>query len=174
MKKDVLNALFFAFLSIGCIAVTVMFIEGVTYSQAQAAVKPLPELPEPKDAQPEPQQSEPEPEPEPVSKYIEYEPVYEVQAPTEAYMPSDGLNAYTGVNYHDGRRETYYSSNVLYHQNTPDWTLDSEGFYRTDEGYYVVAASDKPQGSTFEGSKGTCVVLDTGCPDGVTDYYVGW
>lgn len=88
--------------------------------------------------------------------------------------PSDGLNAFSGVNYHDGRTETYYSSNVLYHYRTPEWTLDEEGFYRTAEGYYVVAASDMEQGTTFDGSKGICIVLDCGCAEGVTDYYVGW
>lgn len=87
---------------------------------------------------------------------------------------ADGLNTFTGVNYHEGRTETYYSSNVLYHYRTPEWTLDSEGFWRTEEGYYVVAASDMEQGATFEGSKGTCIVLDTGCNAGVTDYYVAW
>jgi len=89
-------------------------------------------------------------------------------------VPSDGLNSWSGVNYHDGRTETFYSSQVLYHYRTNEWWLDDEGFYRTDEGYYVVAASDMEQGTTFEGSKGTCIVLDCGCADGVTDYYVGW
>ena len=42
-----------------------------------------------------------------------------------------------GVNYFDGRRETYYSSNVLYHYLTPTWTLDEEGFYH-DGDYYVI------------------------------------
>lgn len=93
---------------------------------------------------------------------------------TPEYVVSDGLNAFTGVNYYDGRRETYYSSNVLYHYRTGEWTLDDEGFYRTTEGYYVVAASDMEQGTTFEGSKGTCIVLDCGCADGTTDYYVAW
>ena len=87
---------------------------------------------------------------------------------------TDGLTTFNGVNYYDGRTETYYSSNVLYHQDTDEWTADDEGFYRTDEGYYVVAASDMPQGTTFEGSKGTCIVLDNGCDEGVTDYYVNW
>lgn len=31
---------------------------------------------------------------------------------------SDGLTPQSGVNYHDGRTETYYSSNVLYHYRT--------------------------------------------------------
>ncbi len=89
-------------------------------------------------------------------------------------IPSDGLTPQSGVNYHDGRTETYYSSNVLYHYKTSEWTVDDEGFYRTDDGYYVVAASDMPQGTTFETSKGTAVVLDSGCSEGVTDFYVSW
>lgn len=91
-----------------------------------------------------------------------------------ASMGSSGsLTKASGVNYYGGRRETYYSSNVLYHYLTPTWTLDSEGFYR-DGDNYVVAASDMPQGTTFSCSKGTCIVLDTGCPAGTTDYYVAW
>ena len=91
-----------------------------------------------------------------------------------ASMDSSGsLTKASGVNYYGGRRETYYSSNVLYHYLTPTWTLDSEGFYR-DGDNYVVAASDMPQGTTFPCSKGTCIVLDTGCPAGTTDYYVAW
>ena len=102
-----------------------------------------------------------------------WEPYYEEwYEPT--YYPSDGLNAFTGVNYYDGRRETYYSSNVLYHYRTAEWWVDDEGFYRTDDGYYVVAASDMEQGTVFEGSKGECIVLDCGCADGTTDYYVRW
>lgn len=90
------------------------------------------------------------------------------------YGVSDGLNSWSGVNYHDGRTETYYSSNVLYHYRTPELTLDDEGFWRDSDGYYVVAASDMEQGATFEGSKGECKVYDCGCSDGVTDYYVNW
>lgn len=91
-----------------------------------------------------------------------------------ASMGSSGsLTKASGVNYYGGRRETYYSSNVLYHYLTPTWTLDFEGFYR-DGDNYVVAASDMPQGTTFPCSKGTCIVLDTGCPAGTTDYYVAW
>ena len=116
-------------------------------------------------------------EPEPEKEAVEEEAYEEEQsyyyAPSYDY-PSDGLTPYGGVNYYDGRKETYYSSNVLYHYRTGEWWLDDEGFYRTDEGYYVVAASDMEQGITFEGSKGTCIVLDSGCANGTTDYYVGW
>lgn len=99
---------------------------------------------------------------------------WQVEVEQNYETPSSGLTQESGVNYHDGRTETYYSSNVLYHYQTSEWTVDDEGFYRTDDGYYVVAASDMPQGTTFEGSKGTCIVLDSGCDTGVTDYYVAW
>ena len=75
---------------------------------------------------------------------------------------------------YNGRRETYYSSNVLYHYRTGEWTQDSEGFWRDSDGYYVVAAGDMAQGSTFTGSKGDCKVYDSGCAAGTTDYYTGW
>lgn len=52
--------------------------------------------------------------------------------------------------------------------------MDNEGFYRDNEGYYVVATSDMPEGTTFEGSKGQNKVYDSGCDAGVTDYYVAW
>ena len=68
----------------------------------------------------------------------------------------------------------YYSSNVLYHYRTGEWTQDSEGFWRDSDGYYVVAAGDMAQGSTFTGSKGDCKVYDSGCAAGTTDYYTGW
>lgn len=84
------------------------------------------------------------------------------------------LTARGGVYRFNGRKETYYSSNVLYHYKTPEWIPDEEGFYRTKDGYYVVAASDMKKGTIFNGSKGLCIVLDTGCAKGTTDYYVNW
>ena len=104
---------------------------------------------------------------------IQEEPA-DVVTQDQEYSDGTGLTQESGINYYDGRTETYYSSNVLYHQDTDQWTVDDEGFYRTDEGYYVVAASDMPQGTTFEGSKGTCIVLDSGCEEGVTDYYTNF
>ena len=117
---------------------------------------------------------------EETAPYIEFEeaytPYYEESYYVEPtyYAPTDGLTPESGVNYYGDRVETYYSSNVLYHYRTSEWTVDDEGFYRTSEGYYVVAASDMEQGTTFECSKGTAQVLDCGCADGVTDYYVAW
>ena len=85
----------------------------------------------------------------------------------------DGF-AQEGVRYHDGRTETYYSSNVLYHYRTGEWTVDDEGYYRDSDGYYVVAASDIAEGETLETSKGTAKVYDSGCDDGVTDFYTAF
>lgn len=84
------------------------------------------------------------------------------------------INAYDGVYEFGGRVETYYSSNVAYHYRTPEWTVDGQGFYRTSEGYYVVAASDYPQGELIETSMGTAQVLDSGCDYGITDFYTAW
>lgn len=94
---------------------------------------------------------------------------------TQSSVPNgSGLTRSGGVNWYNGRKETYYSSRVLYHYRTSEWWIDSEGFYRTSEGYYVVAASDMAQGTVFRGSKGLCQVLDSGCAANVTDYYVQW
>ena len=92
-----------------------------------------------------------------------------------SYHPEGGLTPQSGVNYYGDQRETYYSSNVLYHYQTSNWELDDEGFYREGD-YYVVAANDGQysNGDTFEGSKGTCIVRDSGCDYGTTDYYVAW
>ncbi|MFR7669783.1 MAG: hypothetical protein ACLU0O_02540 [Collinsella sp.] len=53
---------------------------------------------------------------------------------------------------------------MLYHYRTGEWTQDSEGFWRDSDGYYVVAAGDMAQGSTFTGSKGECKVYDSAAP----------
>ena len=95
-------------------------------------------------------------------------------ASAASYANGSGLTRSAGVNNYNGRRETYYSSNVLYHYRTGEWTQDSEGFWRDSDGYYVVAAGDMAQGSTFTGSKGDCKVYDSGCAAGTTDYYTGW
>lgn len=84
------------------------------------------------------------------------------------------LNSFDGVNSYGGRTETYYSSNVLYHYRTQEWTLGSDGVYRDSDGYVVVAASDIAMGETVDTSLGMGKVYDTGCAAGVTDVYVAW
>lgn len=79
-----------------------------------------------------------------------------------------------GVNYYNGRRETWYSSKTLYHKNTSQWTVGSDGIYRDKDGYVVCACSDITQGSIVETSHGAGRVLDAGCAAGTTDIYVAW
>ena len=129
-------------------------------------------------------QAEVEPQPEQVVETEYCEPYTAFEEPYTSYeqtstanyyeMPTDGLTQQGGVNYHDGRTETWYSSNSLYHYRTPDWTVDAEGFYRTDDGYYVVASSDYEQGTVIETSRGEAMVLDSGCDSGITDFYTNW
>lgn len=80
---------------------------------------------------------------------------------------------YQGIVEYNGRTETWYSSNALYHYRTDEWTPDDDGFYRTDEGYYVVASDAYEQGAIIETSRGLAQVLDCGCGEGV-DFYTNW
>lgn len=82
-----------------------------------------------------------------------------------------------GVNYFNGRRETWYSQKVL-----PGGGLDipgrhvnaEDGTIRDADGYICVAASDLPKGTIVETSLGTGKVYDTGCAPGTTDIYTDW
>ena len=195
MRREVLEALVVA-LAAFAVAFAVIVVAVMLHGQAraeQAERATFAEVREPRYEPPAEPEAEPEAEPDEQAAYDEgwHEPehyeqvygydepaydytpaVYDYQASAYDYQPGDGLTKSGGVNYHDGRTETYYSSAVLHHYRTDEWTADEEGFYRDSEGRYVVAASDMEQGAVFEGSKGECVVLDTGCAPGVTDYYV--
>ena len=48
-----------------------------------------------------------------------------------------------------------------------------QGFYRTDEGYYVVASDAYEEGAVIETSRGLAQVLDSGCGENI-DFYVDW
>lgn len=100
-----------------------------------------------------------------------------VSSGTPAYENSgSGLTKWGGVYYYNGHRETYYSSRVLRHYRIGEWHTDSEGFWRTAEGYYVVAANsgEYAQGTLVDTSKGLAQVLDSGCAYGTIDMYVNW
>jgi len=88
-------------------------------------------------------------------------------------QPEPTITQEGGVYEYNGFTETWYSSNVLYHWQTPEWWEDEEGFYRTDEGYYVVANDTYEYGEVIETSKGLAQVLDGGCGDFI-DFYVNW
>lgn len=78
-----------------------------------------------------------------------------------------------GVVEYNGHCETYYSSQELYHPDTPSWTLDEDGFYRTSEGLFVVATDAYSYGEVIETSRGPAQVLDCGCGWNI-DFYVDW
>lgn len=81
-----------------------------------------------------------------------------------------------GVLHDDDYRYTYYSSQVLYHYMTPQWTLGSDGIYRDGNGRVVVASDDYKHGTVVQSDLfGECVVLDCGVgSSGTLDVYVGW
>lgn len=93
-------------------------------------------------------------------------------SPSVSYS-GDGFKQ-QGVRYHDGRTETWYSSNSAYHYRTAEWTVDDEGYYRDSDGYYVVASDDHAQGEVVNTSKGEAKVYDDGTYSGNIDFYVGW
>lgn len=118
-----------------------------------------------------------EPEYEPEEEYIPeecYEPETYEEGYADSYENGSGLTPESGVNYYEGRKETYYSSNVLVHNRIGEWTAGDDGVYRDSDGYVVVAASDISMGETVNTSFGPGKVYDTGCDGGVTDIYVNW
>lgn len=112
----------------------------------------------------------PEPEPEP-EEYVEPEP-----EPEPVQQTSIGNDFQSdGVWYDENYRYTWYSSNVLHHYRTDEWTAGSDGIYRDADGYVVVASSDHPQETVIEGTPfGACKVYDTGCPSGTLDVYTNF
>lgn len=78
-----------------------------------------------------------------------------------------------GVWYDDRYRYTYYSSRVLRHYRTSEWTPDANGIYRDKDGYAVVASNDHAQGTVVSGTPfGDAKVYDSGCASGTLDVYV--
>lgn len=110
----------------------------------------------------------------PVEEVYYEEPVQEPSNEPSYNFYTGPLNPTSGVYYYNGRKETYYSSRVLYHYRTPEWTAGYDGVYRDSEGYVVVAASDLSQGSLVDTSFGMGKVYDSGCAAGTTDIYVIW
>lgn len=81
-----------------------------------------------------------------------------------------------GVNYYNGRKETWYSQRVLPGGglNIPGRHVREDGVICDGDGYVCVAASDLKKGAVVETSRGTAKVYDTGCAAGTTDVYVDW
>ena len=100
-------------------------------------------------------------------------------ASSRTYYSSGGEGVLTesgGVNYYNGRKETWYSQKVL-----PGGGLDipgrhvaEDGTIRDADGYICVAASDLPKGTVVDTSLGEGKVYDY-CPTpGTTDIYTNW
>ena len=95
----------------------------------------------------------------------------------EEYHGTSGGDGFMQAGVRDGvdsDTETWYSSNSAYHYRTSEWTTDDEGYYRTDDGYYVVASNDYAEGTVINTSKGEAKVLDSGTDSGNVDFYVSW
>lgn len=92
----------------------------------------------------------------------------------QSYSGNSGSFQSQGVIYQNGYRYTYYSSNVLYHYRTPEWTAGSDGIYRDSNGYIIVASSDHAQGSVVSTPFGVGKVYDSGCASGTIDIYTNF
>lgn len=90
-----------------------------------------------------------------------------------------------GVINENGWRYTWYSSNVLHHYRTSEWTPDENGVYRDSAGNVVVACVAEVdqdgdivryvnQGETVPTPFGTGKVYDSGCAAGTIDVYVNF
>lgn len=110
-----------------------------------------------------------------ISEYVEPEPEPATNN-SATYQESGVLTKSGGVNYYNGRRETWYSQKVLPGGglDIPGRHVTDDGLVRDENGYICVAASDVPKGSVIETSLGTAKVYDTGCADGTTDIYTNW
>ena len=72
---------------------------------------------------------------------------------------------------YNGKTETFYASYAVYDDQL---TVDEQGFFRDDQGRYVVASSDYEKGTEIEISQGKAVVMDDGCEPGVVDVHTTW
>lgn len=97
----------------------------------------------------------------------------------EALQQVPPLTKSGGVGSAGGYKFTYYSSNVLYHYQTSEWRLDNNGCYRAWNGSqwcFVISMNSSYgyMGQTIQFNFGPCIVLDSGCAQGVVDLYVNW
>lgn len=113
---------------------------------------------------------------EPETEYYYEEPVYYYEPEYYDPQPSVGSDFQSDGVWNDGQhRFTWYSSNVLYHYQTSEWTAGEDGIYRDADGYVVVASSDYSNGTVVEDTPfGPAKVYDSGCASGTLDVYVNW
>ena len=102
------------------------------------------------------------------AKELEEQRARESGEPIPDYTTSNSSN-YSGGDFQsqgvinqNGYRYTYYSSNVLRHYRTDEWTAGDDGIYRDSSGYVVVASDAHSQGSIVSTPFGEGRVYDTG------------
>lgn len=112
-----------------------------------------------------------EPEENIIEPKVEVEPKIEV----EPLQGSATNFKQAGVLQDSQYRYTYYSSRVLRHYRTDEWTPGEDGIYRDVDGNVVVASSDMALGTEFVSEIfGPCKVYDSGCASGTVDVYVNF
>lgn len=95
------------------------------------------------------------------------------------YCPNTGvLTPQSGINWFNGRKETYYNLNMSgVIANAQAMGIQGEYWVRSDGvkmyGDYVMVASQDPKGTIIETSLGTGIVLDY-CVAGTVDIAVTW
>lgn len=113
-----------------------------------------------------------------------YEPTYYDYVSSGIYYAeySDAYNedgpSHTMPGWYDGYLETYYSDTVARHYMSDQWTVDDEGFYRDQDGRYIIGvdiAEGIELGTVVDTGKGEAIVMDYGSGAHVHDFYVhGW
>lgn len=107
--------------------------------------------------------------------------VLEQQQKQESYtMPSGGgvLTPSSGVNWFNGRKETYYNLNMSgVVANAKNMGIEGDYWVRGDGvkmyGGYVIVAAQMDKGTIIDTSLGAGIVLDY-CPAGTIDIAVSW
>ena len=79
-----------------------------------------------------------------------------------------------GVLHSKNYRFTWYSSKVLYHYRTPEWTTDESDIYRDKDGYVVIASYSHKMGTVIDTPFGDGKVYDKCGVAGTIDIYVNW
>ena len=94
------------------------------------------------------------------------------------YSNGSGLTQQSGVNYHNGRKETYYNLNMSgVISNAQAMGINGNYWVRDDGvkmyGDYVIVASQDSKGTLIDTSVGQGIVLDY-CPAGTVDIATTW
>lgn len=93
---------------------------------------------------------------------------------TPYYSNGQWLTKSGGVFYGPSGKETYYSSRVLHHYRTHEWTIGEDGVYRDADGYVVVALPSGAMGTIINTSHGPGKCYDTNAGGDSVDLYVAW